>query len=200
MKKKIKRSFQLTILLAVILVLSGLSITSFAQFTGDMVFNKDGQEKQFKVYSAEAGYRYDFEENGSIGAIIVRSGSKDVIVLMPDQKMAMKNPGGSAMSMNSDPLQAFEKYEEEGTLKEEGEETINGIVCTKSTLWSNKNPGQKIYTVWVSEEYKFPMKMIDHMEGSEGSGMEMKNVEHWTPDKSKFEIPQGYQTMGMPGI
>ena len=183
-----------------ILVLSGLSINSFAQFTGDMVFDADGQERQFKVYSADAGYRYEFEERGTKSAVIVKNGSKDVIILMPDQKMAMKSPAGSAMSMNSDPLQAFEKSEEQGTLKEEGEETINGIDCTKSTLWSNKNPGQKMYTLWYSEKYKFPMKMIDHMEGSDGSGMEMKNVEYWNPDNSKFEIPQGYQTMDMPGM
>jgi len=181
-----------------ILVLSGLSISSFAQFTGDMVFNADGQERQFKVYSAEAGYRYDFEEGGSKGAVIVKKGAKNVIILMPDQRMAMINPAGSAMSMNSDPLQAFEIQEEEGTLKEEGEETVNGILCIKSTLWSKKNPEQKLYTIWLSEKYKFPMKMVDHMEGSEGSGMEMKNVEDWIPDKSMFEIPQDYQMMDMP--
>ena len=185
---------------SLILFLSGLSVNSFAQFTGDMVFNANNQQRQFKVYSAEAGYRYEFEERGSKNAIIVKAGSENVIVLMSDQKMAMKNPAGSVMSMNSDPLKAFEKYEEKGTLKEEGEETINGILCTNSTLWNKKNPGQKMYTVWFSEEYKFPMKMVDHMEGSEGSGMEMKNVEHWNPDKSKFEVPPGYQMMELPGM
>jgi len=185
---------------SLILLLSGLSMNSFAQFTGDMVFNANDQERQFKVYSAEAGYRYDFEERGSKGAVIVKAGSKDVIVLMPDQKMAMINPAGSAMSMNSDPLQAFEKYEDEGTLKEEGEETINGVVCTKSTMWSKKNPGQKMYTIWISEMHKFPMKMIDHMEGSEGSEMEMKNVEDWNPDNSLFEIPEDYQMIDIPGM
>ncbi len=68
-----------------------------------------GKNEQFKVFSAEAGYRYEFEERGSKGAVIVKDGSKDVIILMPDQKMAMKSPAGSAMSMNSDPLKAFEK-------------------------------------------------------------------------------------------
>jgi hypothetical protein len=192
---KTKQQF---IQLTLILLLSVLSLNSFAQFTGDMVFNADGQERQFKVYSAEAGYRYDFEEHGSKGAVIVKAGAKNVIILMPDQKMAMINPAGSAMSMNSDPLQAFEKQEEEGTLKEEGEETINGILCTRSSLWSKKNPGQKMYTIWLSEKYNFPMKMIDHTNGSDGSGMEMKNVEDWIPDKSMFEIPKDYQLMDMP--
>ncbi len=36
-----KQFFQFTL----ILVLSGLSINSFAQFTGDMVLNADGQER-----------------------------------------------------------------------------------------------------------------------------------------------------------
>ena len=185
---------------ALILILSGLTINGFAQFTGDMVFNADGQQRQFKVYAADAGYRYEIEERGSKSAVIVKDGSSDIVILMPDQKMAMKSPAGSAMSMNSDPLQAFEKYEEEGTLKEEGEETINGIVCTKSTLWSKKNPGQKIYTMWYSDKYNFPIKMQDHMEGPEGSSMEMKNVEEWNPDKSMFEIPQGFQMMDVPGM
>ena len=191
-----KHFFQFTL----ILILSGLSINSSAQFTGDMVLKADGKEKQFKVYSADAGYRYEFEERGSKGAVIVKDGSKDIIILMPDQKMAMKSPAGSAMSTKSDPLKAFEKYEEQGTLKEEGEETINGIVCTKSTLWSKENPEQKMYTLWYSEKYKFPMKMTDHMEGSDGSTMEMKNVEDWNPDNSLFEIPQGYDMMDMPGM
>lgn len=186
--------------LSVMIILQGLLMHTWGQFTGDMVFNAEGQEKQFKVYSAEAGYRYEFDESGQKGAIIVKTGSTDVIILMPDQKMAMKSPTGSSMSMNSDPLKAFEKYEEQGTLKEEGQETINGIDCTKSTLWSKKNPGQKMYTLWYSEKYKFPMKMINHVDGSKDSGMEMKNVESWTPDNTKFEIPKGYQVMGMPGM
>ncbi|WP_430934957.1 hypothetical protein [Saccharicrinis sp. 156] len=194
--KTTKQFIQLTL----ILILSGLSINGFAQFTADMVFNNTGQEKQFKVYSAEAGYRYEFEERGNKSAIIVKNGSKDVVILMPDQKMAIKSPAGSQMSMNNDPIKVFEKYEEQGILKKEGNETINGIVCTKSTLWSKKNPGQKMYTLWYSEKYKFPMKIIDHMEGSEGSSMEMKNVKYWKPDNSKFEIPNNYQVMSMPGM
>ena len=186
--------------LIIMIILQGLSMLTWGQFTGDMVFNSNGQEKQFKVYSAEAGYRYEFDERGSKGAIIVQNGSKEVIILMPDQKMAMKSAAGSAMSMNSDPLKALEKYEEEGELKEVGKESINGIVCTKSELWSKKNPEQKMYTLWLSDKYKFTMKMINHMDGSKDSGMEMKNVKSWVPDNSKFEIPKDYQIMAMPGM
>ncbi len=175
-----------------------LSLPLFAQFKGEMVFNTMNQERQFVVYSCDAGYRYDFEEAGQKGAVIVKTGSAEVIILMPQQKMAMKSPAGSPMSMSSDPLKSMEYYQESGIMKEEGTESINGVKCTKSTLWNKDNPNQKMFTMWFSDKYKFPMKMVNHIDGSEDSGMEMRDVEPWTPDKNFFEIPAGYQVMEMP--
>jgi hypothetical protein len=40
--------------------------------------------------------------------------------------------------------------------------------------------------------------MLNHIDGSADSGMEMRDVEPWTPDKNFFEIPAGYQVMEMP--
>lgn len=183
----------------ILLVLSLLlSFPLFAQFKGKMVFKTMNKERHFTVYSCDAGYRYDFDEDGQKGAVIVNSNSNEVIILMPQQKMAMKSPAGSPMSMSSDPLQSFENYQESGLMKEEGTETINGIKCTKSALWNKDNPTQKMFTMWYSDKYKFPMKMVNHIDGSEDSGMEMQNVEIWTPESGFFEIPSGYQIMDMP--
>jgi hypothetical protein len=175
-----------------------LSLPLFAQFKGKMVFNTMNKERQFVVYSCDTGYRYDFEEAGQKGAVIVKTGSAEVIILMPQQKMAMKSPAGSPMSMGSDPLKSMEYYQESGIMKNEGTESINGVKCTKSTLWNKDNPTQKMFTMWFSDKYKFPMKMLNHIDGSEDSGMEMQDVEPWTPDKNFFEIPAGYQVMEMP--
>jgi hypothetical protein len=175
-----------------------LSLPLFAQFKGKMVFNTMNKERHFTVYSCDAGYRYDFEEAGQKGAVIVKTGSAEVIILMPQQKMAMKSPAGSPMSMSSDPLKSMEYYQESGIMKNEGTESINGVKCTKSTLWNKDNPTQKMFTMWFSDKYKFPMKMLNHIDGSEDSGMEMQDVEPWTPDKNFFEIPAGYQVMEMP--
>jgi hypothetical protein len=175
-----------------------LSLPLFAQFKGKMVFNTMNKERHFTVYSCDAGYRYDFEEAGQKGAVIVKTGSAEVIILMPQQKMAMKSPAGSPMSMSSDPLKSMEYYQESGIMKKEGTESINGVKCTKSTLWNKDNPTQKMFTMWFSDKYKFPMKMLNHIDGSEDSGMEMQDVEPWTPDKNFFEIPAGYQVMEMP--
>ena len=81
-----------------------------------------------------------------------------------------------------------------------GKETVNGIECTKFELWNKENSSQKMYTVWLSEKYEFPIKMINHIDGSEGSGMELKDIEPWTPDANSFSIPEGYQIMEMGGM
>jgi hypothetical protein len=175
-----------------------LTLPLLAQFKGTMVFNTMNKERHFTVYSCDAGYRYDFNEDGQKGSVIVKTGSGDLFILMPLQKMAMKSQASSPMSMSSDPLKAWEYYQESGIMKEEGSEVINGINCTKSVLYNKDNSGQKMFTLWFSDKYKFPMKMINHIDGTEDSGMEMRNVESWTPEEKFFEIPDGYQVMEMP--
>ena len=175
-----------------------LSTSVLGQFKGTMTFNTMNKERSFEVYSSDLGYRYEFDEDGQKGAVIVKSGSQEVVILMPQQKMAMKSSSDDPMSMSNDPLKSFEHYKESGILKEVGEETISGVPCKKSILYNKENPSQKMFTMWYSEQYKFPMKMINHIDGSENSGMEMKDVKPWKPNPEKFEIPSDYQVMDVP--
>ncbi len=179
-----------------------VSMNGYSQFKAKMVFNSMGKERVFDVYSADDGYRYEFNEDGQAGVVIAKKGAKQLIILMPQQKMAMKSPAESPMSMGSDPLKAYEYYQKDGTLKEIGKETINGIECTKSELWNITGDEfgkvtQKMFTIWKSDKYQFPIKMINHIDGSEGS-MELKDMEPWTPDVNSFTIPEGYQVMDIP--
>jgi len=82
-----------------------MSISLYGQFKAKMVFNTMDKQRDFIVYSADDGYRYEFNENGQEGVVIAQKGSKELIILMPQQKMAMKSPAESPMSMGSDPLQ-----------------------------------------------------------------------------------------------
>ncbi len=193
---KIKIMKKAIILFAICLLALPLS----AQFKGKMVFSTMGKERIFDVYSADAGYRYEFDENGRKGVVIVKKDSPDIIILMPSEKMAMKSPAGSSMSMGNDPIKSYEHYKSDGILKEVGKENINGIECTKSILYDKDNPTQKLFTIWFSEKYNFPIKMINHIDGEEGSGMELKDISPWTPDPTSFSIPSGYQLMEMPGM
>ncbi|HPF04370.1 MAG TPA: hypothetical protein PLE95_14290, partial [Bacteroidales bacterium] len=171
-----------------------------AQFKAKMYFTSMGQDHIFTVYSSEAGYRYEFTEHGQEGAIIVKQGSDDIIILMPQQKMAMKSSATDKMSMGNDPLATFKYYQDEGLMKVEGQETVNGIPCTRSGLWNKDNPNQKMFTLWTSDDYNMPVKMINHISGSDDTTMQLKEIEPWTPDPEYLEVPDGYQVMEMPNM
>jgi hypothetical protein len=158
-----------------------------------------GKDHVFTVFSSDAGYRYEFNEDGQEGVIIAKTGSPEIYILMPQQKMAMKGSASDPMSMGNDPVASYNHFLDQGTLKAEGEETVNGIKCTRSGLWNKENPSQKMFTVWTSDSYNFPLKMINHIDGSaDGSVMELKDIESWTPTADSYDIPKGYQVMDMP--
>lgn len=184
--------------LIVLFVASLLALPVFSQFKAKMYFTSMGQERVFNVYSADAGYRYEFNENGREGVIISKKGSPEIVILMPQQKMAMKGSATDPMSMGNDPVASYRYHQEQGLIKVEGEETVNGIPCTRSGLYNKDNPDQKMYTVWTSDEYQFPIKLINHISGSDDTAMELKDLQPWTPDAKSFEIPEGYQVMDMP--
>lgn len=177
-----------------------LAIPLSGQFKAKMYFTSMSKDHVFTIYSADAGYRYEFNENGQAGVIIAKNGSPDIIILMPQQKMAMKSSATDKMSMGNDPIAAFRYYQEEGLMKVEGQETVNGIPCTRSGLWNKENPDQKMFTIWTSEEYNMPVKMINHIDISGEAAMELREIEPWTPDPGYFEVPTGFQVMDMTGI
>ncbi len=179
-------------------IFSLLILPLSAQFKAKMVFNTMDKQRDFIVYSADDGYRYEFNEDGQEGIILVEKGSQQLIILMPQQKMAMKSAARSPMSMASDPLQSYEYHKATGILKEVGKETLNDIECTKFELWNKENSSQKMYTVWLSDKYEFPIKMVNHIDGVEGTGMELKNIEPWTPNADSFSIPESYQVIVAP--
>jgi len=190
---------KIILLITISLMVSSLS----AQFTARMHFTSMGQERVFTVYSADVGYRYEFNENGQEGVIIVKTGSPEIVILMPQQKMAMKGSADNPMSMANDPVGSYEYFKKNGALKEIGTETVNGVACIKMELWNENSSEfgqaeQKLFTVWTSEKYNFPIKMINHIDGSNDMTMELKEIKSWTPDAKSFEIPAGYQVMEIP--
>lgn len=180
--------------LILISILSCLSVQTFGQFQANMHFILSGIEKDFKVFSDENRYRYEFNEDGQEGVVIVLNETNEVFVLMPQQKMAIKTTSSSQMSMANDPVKLYE-YQVGAGGKEKivGHETINGYKCTKKELYGESN--QLLYTMWYSEEYNFPIKIVSHMDVAGTTNMELKEIKSWTPDESSFSIPEGYMIM-----
>ncbi|NLE35296.1 MAG: hypothetical protein GX622_09345 [Bacteroidales bacterium] len=185
------------------LSLSLLILPAEAQFKAKMYFTSMGKDHVFTVYSSDVGYRYEFNEDGQAGVVIAKTGSPDIYILMPQQKMAMKSSADNPMTLGNDPVGSYEYHKENATIKEIGHEKINGIDCLKTELWNiNSNEfgqvNQKLFTGWTSDEYDFPVKIINHIEVSGESTMEIREIEPWTPDPGYLEVPDGYQVVAMP--
>ena len=197
--KNLRNTFTLILLLILMII----SSTALAQFKGKMVFNNMDEGHSFDVFCSDLGYRYEFDEDGQKGVVIVKKGSQEVIILMPQQKMAIKTNSTSQMSMGRDPLKQYEYWLNEGaTEKVVGNEKVNGIDCIEKELRNVKKDeygkvNQHLFTVWYSEEYNFPIKMENYIDGSGPSGMEVTDIEPWTPSADSFKVPSGYSTMEM---
>lgn len=172
-----------------------------AQFSATMQYTFTDTQKQFKIYSDENRYRYEFNEDGQKGVVIVLNKTGEFYLLMPQQKMAIKSKPTSTMSMNTDPLKQYEYFANHGsTEKVIGHEIVNGYHCIKKELRSIQpndygEANQLLLTMWYSEKYHFPIKIINHTDGIGTSGMEVKDIRPWTPDEASFRIPSGYTIM-----
>lgn len=190
-------------LLSVFIILFLANITVHGQFTAKMHYTMSGKSGEFQIFSDGSNYRYEFNEDGQDGIVIVPNGAKQIFILMPQQKMAIKTNSTSQMSMGRDPLKQYEYWLNEGATEEiVGNEKINGIDCIKKELRNVKKDeygevNQHLFTIWYSEEYKFPVKMENYIDGSNSSGMELTDIEAWTPNADSFIVPDGYKMMEM---
>lgn len=181
--------------LAILMLFSiSLTMNAFGQFQAKMHYTLSDKAKEYTVFSDGDRYRYEFNEDGQEGVVIVLKNSGEVIVLMPQQKMAMKMGATNLMSMANDPVAAYDYQVENGGInKVIGNETINGVKCVKTELYNKSN--QLLYTNWFSEKYNFPIKMVSHIDVAGNTAMELSDIQPWTPDETSFTIPEGYQVM-----
>lgn len=183
-------------LLSVLIIFLLSSISVHGQFTAKMHYLMSDKERVFQIYCDGNNYRYEFNEDGQEGVVIALEGAKQLIILMPQQKMAIKTSATGTMGMANDPLQMINYYKEDGRVKEIGEETVNGYECIKSEIWNNdESTNQKLFTFWYSEEYHFIIKMISHIDVTGTTEMELKEIKPWIPEGNSFEIPAEYTVM-----
>ncbi len=187
MKKNTKFTFLL-------LIAAFFALPLCAQFSADMVFTLSGKQKSFKVFNDVNRYRYEFNEDRQEGVVIVDNTKNEVYILMPKQKMAIKSTPSSKMSMSTDPLKIYDYYLQDGA-KEKiiGKEEVNGYQCIKKELCSETN--QLLQTLWFSEKYDFPVKIVSNIDVTGKTEMELKDIKPWPPQESKFIVPEAYTVM-----
>jgi hypothetical protein len=172
------------ILLLLVIV---VSINTFCQFTAKMINVVDGKERNYIVYSDLKQYRYEFDEDGMQGVVIVNPDKNQTSILLPEMKFVHKTTCDGIMSRMNDPVQAYIWYKNQSEEKIAGTEEISGYNCTKKELLQSD---ATVFTLWHAEQLNFPVKITSHF--SDNTHMELKDIEPWTADASYFKIPEGY--------
>lgn len=137
-------------------------------------------------------------EGGDKMIMIMRHDKKLAWTLMPAESMYMESSIAEANSQNkSDPSQ----FKIEQTVV--GPEMINGVNTTKSKIIMTGAKGEKMGGfMWMSKENI--MVKIDAISIDKNEKMRFKNeladLKVGKQDPALFEIPRGFEKMGMPGM
>ncbi len=158
-----------------------------AQFSADLANVQPGDKRIYKVHSNGTKYRYDFEEDGMKGAVIVDPAANQTAILYPDKKYVRYVETSSPFSGMMDPNQGFKQMQQRFTPKDAGSETMLGYKVKKLEIYAGED---KIVTGWYSEDLGFLVKMIKH--GRENDYMELTNIKKGKIDDSLFKIPEDY--------
>lgn len=178
-----------TIRNTVIILTAILPVVVFGQvpFSAEMANVQRGNKKVYQVQSNGSMYRYDFDEDGMKGTVIVNPQKKITAILMHDKKFVHYTETSSSTSRSNDPVQSLMTVRDRYTEKNLGKEDIDGYSCDKSELFADD---QKIFSLWFSEDLNFPLKIILHM--SNDTYMELSGIKEHKIDPSVFEVPKDY--------
>ena len=164
-----------------------ISVSSLCQFNAELLNVESGKERTYKVYSDLHQYRYEFNEDGMKGIVIVIPDSNKTYLLLPDEKFVHKTTCDGMVSRSNDPVQSYLWFKKNGEEKSSGTESINGIKCHKAELFMND---QKIFTAWFSGELNFPLRIVNEM--ADNTYIELRNIKDWKVDPAVFTIPEDY--------
>lgn len=141
-----------------------------------------GPDMQMSWLVAEQKVRIDV--TGGAGAMLMDVRGRKGIMLMDAQKMAMELPQ-DAMGAQAGQIPEGAK------ITEGGQETVAGLSCT---IWLSEYQGVKARSCVTADG-------VTLSAGADGApaGMEATKVTYGAQDAKRFQVPEGYQVMQMPG-
>jgi hypothetical protein len=129
--------------------------------------------------------------NGMEMATIVRKDQQKIYQIMVSQKMAMELPYDPDKFKGS----TAASFGPEGKFELVGPDVVDGVVCAKYKVTSDKNP--EVLYFWFDAARKAPVEMA----AADGSfTAKWKNFKSGPQDPALFELPAGYQVMPMPAM
>jgi hypothetical protein len=162
------------------------------QYSTEMTLTtKDGMSIQLKSYVDGDKMRSETTMNGMDMATIVRKDQQKIYQIMVSQKMVMELPYDPAKFKGS----TAASFGPEGKFELVGPDVVDGVVCAKYKVTSDKNP--EVLYFWLDPVRKAPVEMA----AADGSfTAKWKNFKPGPQDPALFELPAGYQVMPMPAM
>ncbi len=155
------------------------------------VVTSSGMTVQSKTYVDGDKMRGDVVLNGMQMSVIVRKDKQKVYEVLDAQKMVME----TTYDPNSSMGHTAGSFGPEGTFKLIGPDTVDGVVCTKYTVTSDKT--KQVFHFWLDPVRKIPVQMAA-VDGS--LTVKWKNFAAGPQDPALFEPPAGYQVTSLSGI
>ena len=162
-------------------------LTSTGQWQAKMTSTISGGEQHYTVYSDMNKYRYEFNQDGMQGIVIVDPEKNITAILLPNEKMVHYTATNGMMSSMNDPVQAYENYKQYGEEKIEGTESAYGFQCIKKVLYQGE---KKLFSQWFVEELNFPVYLEGHW--ADKTFMELQEIKDWEVDPGMFKVPEDY--------
>lgn len=162
-----------------------------AEFSADVIQKMGDEVKKGKFFVTGNKMRMQFEE----GITIMDMVTGKTITLQPEEKMYIEMPAMGSPATAADSDQELAKI---ATKKKIGTEKVNGYKCDKHLItYHDKTMGKM--TQWYAKKLNFPIKTVYN--GPQGEMVtEYTNIKEGKVSDSLFEIPPGYQKMGIPGM
>ena len=171
----------------VFLFTAGLSMARAAEFSADMVQQKDGETSTSRLFVKGSMYRMEMEQEGRGYAEIVDRNEGTTTLLSPEEKQYMKLKNSGFRSMTANPFESFWYHARTHESRELGKEEVNGYACSKVLVSSGE---RDLFTGWISEKLDFPLKIVFHL--GKGTAMELQNIRQGPVAPALFEIPGDY--------
>ena len=174
-------------LLVLLFIMLPVLTSGQSPFSAEMLNVQRGTERLYKLQSDGLKYRYDFDENGMKGTVIVDPEAGRTAILLPEEKYVHYTDIHSSTSLMNDPYQAFiyskSRYDE----KKVGEEKVTGFNCDKTELYASD---QLVYTAWYSKDLGFLLKLVNEM--AENTYMELRDINKEDISEEVFSVPDDY--------
>jgi hypothetical protein len=197
-----------------LMVFSLLTTAVFAQqeFSADLVDNSEkASSTQNKIYAGKDKLRFEGQQNGRAGTMIINFAAQTTDILIPERKMYIESTAGHGpagqRSFNlfraADPENACEEWRKTaaksgGSCRKIGNETVNGRSTVK---YEGTSEDGTVNYVWIDPKLHFPVKWQGK---DKGNGGELRNIQEGSQPAGLFVVPPDYQkmdmgNMGMPG-